>query len=371
MKITSIEIKQYRMPLDPPFRAAWDPRPREFSPTTLVWVHTDEGLSGVGSGDTMVGFAGHEDLFIGRDPLEIERHWEILDNLDFHYGRPWPLDLALWDLAGKAAGKPVAELLGAERERILAYASTGELMGPEERAGRALALREMGFKAMKIRFHHPQPKDDLAVVRAVREAVGPEMEIMADANQGWRMPWDTSRPWGLEEALRVADELHELGVYWLEEPLAHHDFQGMARLREQSRVRIAGGEMNRRWHDFREMSQRGCLDVYQPDVALCGGITGVGRIAEMVEQAGAVFSPHTWTNGIGVLANLHLSLARPGCPFLEYPFDPPGWTPERRDFVIRPEDRLTVDSDGYLNLPKKPGLGFELDQEALARHEVR
>ena len=250
------------------------------------------------------------------------------------------------------------------------YASTGQLMSPRERAESALRLREMGFKALKIRFHHPDPKDDLAVVRAVREAVGADLEIMVDANQGWRMPWDTAQPWDLETAKGIADALFELSVFWLEEPLAHHDFQGMARLRKYSRVRIAGGEMNRRWHDFREMSQRGCLDVYQPDAALSGGITGVRRIAERVRAAGAWFSPHTWTNGIGVLANLHLSLALSDCPYLELPFDPPGWTPGRRDFMILPEDRPVIDAEGYLNLSPKPGLGFELDKGALDRYRV-
>ena len=105
-KITGIEITHHRLPLDPAFHASWDTQPRRHFDATLVRVHTDIGLSGIASGDTMLGFAGHEHLFIGQDALAIERHWRVLNNIQFHWGRPWPLDLALWDLAGKITGQP-------------------------------------------------------------------------------------------------------------------------------------------------------------------------------------------------------------------------------------------------------------------------
>jgi L-alanine-DL-glutamate epimerase-like enolase superfamily enzyme len=366
VKITGIEIKHYLLPLDPPFRAAWDSNPRRKFAATVVSVHTDEGITGIGSGDLMTGFAGHEHLFIGQDPFAIERHSQVIDNIDFHYGRCWPLDLALWDLMGKASGQPVYKLLGARSDRMIAYASTGEMVTPEVRAERAKLLLQQGFKAMKIRFHHPDVRDDLKVVEAVRRAVGDRLEIMVDANQGWRMPWDTEPPWDLKKAYQVAKELEQLGVFWLEEPLQSHDFRGLAKLREMTGIRIAGGEMNRRLHDFREMARLGSLDVYQPDVALTGGITRVRKIADMVQDDGAWFSPHTWTNGIGVLANLHLAAAVSLCPYLELPYDPPAWTPERRDFLQR--SKLNIDADGYLRLPQTPGLGVELDLEAMERY---
>ncbi|WP_018924598.1 mandelate racemase/muconate lactonizing enzyme family protein [Salsuginibacillus kocurii] len=368
MKITDIEIKQYAMPLDPPFQAAWDPAPRTKFATTLVYVHTDEGITGVGSGDLMFGFRGHEHLFIGKSPFQIEELSQILDNIDFHYGRCWPLDIALWDLMGKAAGRPVAELLGGKRSKILAYASNGEIVTPEERANRAQAFVEEGFKAMKVRFHHEDVRDDLKVVEAVRKQVGDKLDIMVDANQGWKMPWDTAETWDVKMAYQVAKELEQLNVFWLEEPLPAHDFRGMASLREMAPIRIAGGEMNRRWHDFREMNRQRSLDVYQPDVALTGGITKVKKIAEQVQEDGAWFSPHTWSNGIGVLANLHVAAAISNCPYLELPYDPPIWTEARRDFVQ--QNPLKADSEGYLHVPDKPGLGIELDEEALTRYEI-
>jgi L-alanine-DL-glutamate epimerase-like enolase superfamily enzyme len=368
LKITAIEIKHYVLPLDPPFKAAWDPSPRKKFAATIVRVNTDEGITGIGSGDAMMGLAANEHLFIGQDPFEIQRHWRVLDNIDFHYGRCWPLDIALWDIMGKASGQSIAKLLGAQKFRILAYASTGEMLTPHERAERAQKLLDQGFRALKIRFHHPDPWEDIKVVESVRKAVGDRIEIMVDANQGWKMPWDTGVPWDFERAYAVAKALEHLNIYWLEEPLPHYDFRGLARLRRKTEIRIAGGEMNRRWHDFKEMNTLGSLDVYQPDVVLTGGITGVRQIAGWVQNKGAWFSPHTWSNGIGLMANLHLACAISQCPFLEFPLDPPAWTVERRDYMLQPEDRLRIDKDGYLHVPDKPGLGCELDEESLSRY---
>jgi len=298
----------------------------------------------------------------------MERHSQIIDNIDLHYGRSWPLDLALWDLMGKATGQPVNKLLGGRNDRLIAYASTGEIVSPEERVERTHKIIEQGFKAMKIRFHHQNPKDDIKVVEAVRKAVGNDLVIMVDANQGWKMPWDIERTWDLKMAYQVAKELEKLDVFWLEEPLPSHDFRGMAKLREMVGIRIAGGEMNRNWYDFREMSHHGSLDVYQPDVALSGGISQVKKIAEMVQADGAWFSPHTWSNGIGLLANFHLAAAISNCPYIEFPYDPPNWTPERRDFVQA--DKLFINQQGELTLPDAPGLGITLDETSLRKYQV-
>jgi hypothetical protein len=116
------------------------------------------------------------------------------ETVDFHGGRPWAVEVACWDLAGRAAGTPVWQLLGGDGGSLAAYASTGELAGPQERASRAVALRDRGLRALKIRFHHADWRDDVRVVEAVRDAVGDEMEIMVDANQGWRMPGDLAPP---------------------------------------------------------------------------------------------------------------------------------------------------------------------------------
>src|SRR5262249_54428350 len=163
--------------------------------------------------------AGHEPLFVGRDPAEIERHHTVLSHLDFHYGRCWPLDLALWDLIGKIEGEPCWKLLGGASNRIRAYASSGVLRGPAAMADAAVRARGAAFAAMKVRFHRGDGRDATRALEPVRGRVGERLGLMADCNQGWRMPWDTEPPWTLREALPVARELERLGAFWMEEPL--------------------------------------------------------------------------------------------------------------------------------------------------------
>ncbi len=368
MKISQIEISHHRLPLDPPFKASWDGRDRTVFDATIVRVKTDEGLEGWGSGDQMVGFAGHEELFIGQDPLDIDRHHTVLSNIDFHYGRCWPLDLALWDLAGKIAGQPVWRLLGGRHDRVKAYASSGVLRAPDALADQAERFADAGFAAMKIRFHRGDWRDDIRALETVRARIGDRLELMVDCNQGWRMPWDTEPPWRLKDALPVARELEKLDIYWMEEPLHRADRTGMRRLREVTSVRIAGGEMTRSLDEQRDLIADRAVDVIQPDAALVGGITGLRRIAAMAEAAGILFTPHTWSNGAGVAANLHLTAGVANAPFIEFPFDPPEWSLDRRDYMMTKP--LDVDADGWLVLDDTPGLGYALNEDLLAKTRI-
>ncbi|MCA9972970.1 MAG: mandelate racemase/muconate lactonizing enzyme family protein [Anaerolineales bacterium] len=365
--IDEITVHHYRLPLDPPFNAAWDPRPRTHFGATLVRVRAG-AYEGVGSGDAMLGFAGHEALFVGQDPFAIERHVHVLDNLQFHYGRMWPLEVALWDLMGQIAAQPLWRLLGGRGSRVPLYASTGERRPVPERVAAARALQAQGFGALKLRFHAPDPRADLAVVRAVRAAVGPEMAIMVDANQGWQMPWDTAAPWDYKTACWMADALAELDVYWLEEPLHRHDVANLARLRQRSRVRIAGGEGHRSLAELRAYLHAGALDVYQPDVVWSTGILRARQLAAEVQAASAVYSPHTWGDGLVLLANLHVAAAVAQAPYVEFPLDPPGWTPARRDFIL--PQPLHAAADGALQLSDAPGLGVQIDWAGLEQYAV-
>jgi D-galactarolactone cycloisomerase len=358
VNIAGVRIERRSIDLDPPFFAAWDPEPRRSFEATLVFVETDEGLTGIGSGDTMDGFERYEHLFVGEDPLAIERHVAVLETVGFHAARYWPLEAALWDLAGKAAGKTVAELLGGQLARIAAYASTGEQRSPEERAESALRLRDEGFRALKVRIDRMRLDEGLAAVEAVRRAVEDSMELMVDLNQGWRMPGDVSP--ALDEATvgRLAARLRELDVFWLEEPLPRENVRGYAGLRRDGGLRIAGGEMARTPQELEAFEAADALDVYQPDAVLSVGILRARELAERVTARGHFFTPHTWTNGIGLLANLQLTAGVGGGPYLEFPFDPPGWTPERRDFMLA--EPVRIDSEGFVAVPSAPGLGFEL-----------
>lgn len=365
MKISSIAITHHRLALEPPFRAAWDSAPRRQFDATIVRVHTDAGLTGVGSGDLMLGFQGHEPLFVGQDPMAIERHHRTLDHIAFHYGRCWPLDLALWDLAGQITRQPCWKLLGGLSGRVRTYASSGTLRDPGAMAEAAERYLAAGFPAMKIRFQRGDWRDDIKALEAVRARIGDRMELMVDCNQGWRLPQDTYPPWSLKDAIPVARALERLGVYWMEEPLHRGDREGMRRLRDTVDVRVAGGEMTRELYEFRDLIAEGCLDVLQPDATLVGGITGLRRVAVMAQAHGLAFTPHTWGNGIGVVANAHLAAGLADTAFLEFPYDPPEWGLDRRDFVLAEPCR--VDGAGWIELADTPGLGIVLDEAALAR----
>ncbi len=221
---------------------------------------------------------------------------------------------------------------------------------------------------MKIRFHRGDWRADIRALEAVRKQVGDRLELMVDCNRGWRMSWDSYPPWSLKDAVRVARELERLGVHWMEEPLHRGDRDGMRALRGMTDLRIAGGEMTRELYEFRDLIVGGSLDVLQPDAALVGGLTGLRRVALMTQEHNLVFTPHTWTNGMGVVANAHLAAGLCDAPFLEFPYDPPEWDLDRRDYMMA--EPLKVDSSGAIVLSDRPGMGYEVDLNALGKTRV-
>ncbi|MQA11677.1 MAG: mandelate racemase/muconate lactonizing enzyme family protein [Pseudonocardiaceae bacterium] len=368
MKITNIRLRRLRLRLDPPFFAAWDPVPREHFDATIVSIETDEGVIGVGSGDTMNGFEAYTDLFVGTDPLNIVEQVRRIESLNFHAGRFWPIEVALWDIIGQTANLPVARLFGGARDKLPAYASTGELRSPQQRAESALAIREAGFQAMKIRVDAHDPATGLAAVKATRDAVGDSLEIMVDLNQAWRMAGDTQVPHDYAAARRLVEELRDLDVYWVEEPLPYADRDGLVRLRRETGARVAAGEMISSVSDVVDYLERDVLDVYQMDVVLAVGMLRARTLAELAIHKNRVFTPHSWTNGIGVLANLHVGAGVGGGPYFEFPYDPPGWTPRRRDFLLRTP--VDIDREGFVHVPTTPGIGAQLDEEACRRWQI-
>ena len=362
MRIASIETRVYRYPLDPPFSPAWDPVPRTHQDATIVVVRSDDGVEGYASGDAVPDRELLERLLLGVDPTDSAAVHGIVETVDLHHGRNWILEVAIWDLVARAAGKPVWQLLGGGRDRIGAYASSGELVDVDERVRRCRALRDAGVKATKIRLHSQDWRLDLPVIEAVREAV-PELEVMVDANQGWRMPGDLTPRWDFDTALAFARELERVGAYWLEEPLPTEDVEDYGALRREVDLRIAAGEFVRSTAEARELVRRGGIDVVQTDVVLVGGIEGARQVAAFAAELGGWWSPHTWSNGYGLLANLHAALAFSTCPYLEVPFDPPAWSAERRDWLLPVV--LEIAADGTVGPPDGPGLGVVPDWDAL------
>jgi D-galactarolactone cycloisomerase len=368
VRIAGIEVRRYAYPLDPALRVAWDPAPRRAVEASLVIMRSDDGLEGYASGDRLPDAPLLERLLVGVDPMRPEVVREICETVDFHGARPWIAEVAIWDLAARALGQPLWRLLGGRSERLLAYASSGEPVDAGERTRRVAALREQGVRAVKLRFHQADWRRDVELVERVRDEVGPGVELMVDANEGWRMAGDREARWDVATASQCARALEPLGVYWLEEPLRTDDVEGYATLRRRTSLRIAAGEMVRGAFEARDLIVRGGVDVVQPDAVLAGGLGGCRRIAALADLCGRTFTPHTWSNGLGLLANLHLALAVSTCPYVEVPLDPPGWTPERRDWLLPAP--LEIAPDGTIAPPAGPGLGVTPDLDALEAHRV-
>lgn len=363
MRIVRITIDRCELPLDPPFAASWDPVPRTVAPATVVRVETDDGAIGVGGGDTLHGVEPYLPLLIGTDLRRIEAQVRVLESIDLLAGRPWPLEVALWDLIGQAYGQPVWRLFGGVTDHVAAYASLGARRDAEALADTVCAVRDDGFAACKLRLDAHRPDDTIATAQAVRAAVGPGPALMVDLNQAWRMAGDTTPSIDVAVAHRIADALGELDVTWLEEPLAAGDHVGLAALRAAGSVRIAGGELTRTFDELLDAVATDRYDVHQPDVVLSGMWRG-RTIAELALRRGRWYTPHTWTDGIGLRANLHVCAGVGGGPYLEYPYDPDGWTPDRRDFLLRTPVEVT---DGLLIVDERPGLGIAIDEGAVAR----
>ena len=373
MKIVDTEAYICHFPLPEPFYPSWIPGlPSQNNSAIILRLITDEGIDGACTG---VAFAqewrGFPDLIkiflVGRDPFQVEDFLQVIRSAKVVGFRGWFVEIALWDIIGKAVGQPIYRLLGGARDKVKAYASTGELRDPETRAEDARRLVEEGFKGIKLRIRSHDIKEDLAVVEAVRIAVGDDIEIMVDANQAWLIHGFASYPkWDLKRALTVARELEKQGVLWLEEPLRMRDYDGLAILRRSTSLAISGGELNDDLDDFREFIARGCYDILQPDVTFSGGILNCRKIAAMAEAANIIYNPHTWTNGLGLAANLQLMGAIPNCTYCEFPYEAPGWIPEARDAMLA--EPITIDEEGCVAVPSKPGLGVEVDWDKVRKY---
>lgn len=338
---------------------------------TLLAVFTDVGLTGWGSvftNDELVRGALRvlEPLYLGENPLEPERVSEKLHANTFWMGRGGTIthtvsgiDIALWDILGRATGQPVGRLLGGRyRSRVRPYASL-LMCEPGALADQLSGIRAQGFRAFKIGwgpFGRCGFATDEAIVRAARDAVGPGSLLMVDAGAS-----DGSWPQEYKWAARTARMLADYDVYWFEEPLPPDNLHDYVLLRNTSPVPIAGGEVLTRRQSFIPWLEQRAFDIVQPDVTKVGGISEERRIAWMAEEHGVRFIPHGWNTALGLAADLHLASALRNTDLVEYltgsPFidDLPG-TPWK------------LDSDGMLAVPDGPGLGISLNLDAVEKH---
>jgi D-galactarolactone cycloisomerase len=335
---------------------------------TLIAVLTDEGLVGWGSvftSDFLVEASLRvlEPLYAGESAIEPERLQEKLDGNTFWQGRGGAIthaisgiDIALWDILGQVANRPIGSLLGGRyRERVQAYASI-LMREPEALADELRGWKEAGFRAFKIGwgpFGRVSDELDERIVAAARQAIGPECRLMVDAG-GSDALWTN----GLKWARRSAEMLANYGVEWFEEPLRPDAMSDYADLRQSSRIAIAGGEVLTRRQSFMPWIAARAFDVVQPDVTKVGGISPERRIAWAAADAGIRFIPHGWNTAIGLAADLQLASAFPDTDLVEYRPGSP--------YI---DDLLTwqLDDDGMLEIPDRAGLGIDLDRTALAR----
>lgn len=337
---------------------------------TLIIVRTDEGLTGIGSvftSDHLVNAALRllEPLYQNENALEPVRVSELLHQHTFWQGRGGSvthtisgIDIALWDILGKATGQSIGRLLGGRyRERVKPYASL-LMCAPEQMAEDLLIQKERGFRAFKIGwgpFGRESRAMDEAIVRAARDAIGPDCQLMVDAG-GSDAHWGNRYKW----ALWAADMLASYGVDWFEEPLHPDALDEYQLLRRAAPLPIAGGEVLTRRQSFLPWLRAGAFDIVQPDVTKVGGISEERRIAYMAEEYGARFIPHGWNTAIGLATDLQLATAFADTDLVEYCTG----SPYIDDLT---EGGWSLDRDGMLTIPTGPGLGVELNRDTLQR----
>jgi len=368
MQITKINCTYVEVPFSRVFHPAWLPGDSERSRTyNMMSIHTDEGIVGVSPGPRPDVVKAVSDYIVGKDPFAMKDHIQLLKRLQFGGMGAGGIENALWDIIGKACGQPLYRIFGGVREKFLAYASTTEVGTPEQRAEDALCYLDRGYRAIKLRLHNLDPRDDIRLVKAVRDAVGDKMEIMVDANQAHVVRPGPAPYWSLETAVWVALELQKLDVVWLEEPLSRYDFDNLRILCDRVDIPIAGGESLPDLDLFKLALDKQAYDFIQPDAG--SGMSRQLRLMVLAEAYHIPLVPHTGPGS--VYANMHvMSASSSPTLYLEFIDDPPVFPAGHFYDLVAEEDVPRVDEDGYISFTKKPGLGFDWDMEAVERFRV-
>jgi L-alanine-DL-glutamate epimerase-like enolase superfamily enzyme len=387
MRIADIRTIALSCRCDPPYASAAGVQGARGA--LLVEIETDDGTIGIGEAGLGGGATATiiektlKPMLVGEDPLLIEGLWQKMFARTRQYGRRGVvmqaisgIDIALWDIAGKAARMPVYKLLGACRDRVEAYASGGfyqEGKGVDGIAGEAEGYRARGFTGMKMKigrnpstqthlrqllgqaeFCEVDPGEDLERVAAVRKALGPRAKLMVDVNCAWSPSF----------AIEMGRAMEPYNLYWIEEPVETDDIEGSARVADALHTPIAGYETELGLYGFRELIRRGAVDIVQVDVAWSGGFSEGRRIAAYAQAHHRMVAPHAFAGAVLLVASLHYAAAIPNALMLEWDQNPNGL----RDELLK--EPLRLESDGTVRLPERPGLGIELDRAAVERYRV-
>lgn len=335
-------------------------------PLTITQLVTDDGIIGIGTHAHCVPPPLFEatvetlkNFVIGEDPFYVERIWDKMFRLTFRFGRRGAvigamssIDIALWDIVGKALNTPLYKLLGAYCDMVPVYASGGYFREHNDVKNLAREVTdwvERGYTAVKFKIGALGIEQDVERVKAVREALGPDIKIIVDANGGYPNPFT---------AMKVARALERYDVYWFEEPLQTDDIEGLAEIRRAVNIPIASGEIQFTRYGFKELIVKRAVDIVEPDAGICGGVTEFRRIAAMAAAYDLPVAPHRSTE-----VSMHLAASIPNSLIVEsFPLETEMW------------DKLFLEpievKNGYIKLPRKPGLGIELNEKAIAKYEI-
>ena len=377
MKIAAIETFDLACPLEQPF--GWSQGWLDQRSTTLVKVTTDDGLVGWGEGAAASLIDGLlAPLLIGQDPMDRAGLWERMFHALYNGNNAVglagsalsALDIALWDLAGKATGLPVCALLGGKvRDKVAVYATglyytEGEF--PDRLLDEARGYVVAGFKGMKTKVGGLSITEDVARVRALRDAIGPDIHLMVDANEAYNAT----------TAIRIGRQLTDLDLVWFEEPVNAQDLDAYLEVKAALPMAIAGGENLRTRYEFKPYLTLRAYDIVQPDIMHCGGITEMQRICAMANSCGIQINPHVWGSPVMIAATLHLAATLPPCPpahntqpYMQEPVMEFDRTPSaiRQELCAVPFDQ----EDSFVRVPTGPGLGIEVDEEVVERLRQR
>jgi L-rhamnonate dehydratase len=370
MKITDVKAIMLKLPeISPAADGTQD--------DLIMVVETDEGITGYGEVDTapLVGKAiveaymshgtcyGLKQIVTGSDPFDYEQIWHDMWTMTYYYGRSGPvlhamsgIDMAIWDIMGKAVGKPVHKLLGGTyRDKVRPYASA---LMPDTREEVKMMVEKyasLGFTAIKfgwgplgynVRF-------DLELIETARKNASDSMEIMIDIGKRYR----------LKQALQVARVLEQMNICWLEEPLPAEDLTGYKRLTASTSIPIAAGEEESGRLAFSRLIKESHIDIIQPDISRCGGLTEARKIATIAADHNVMLVPHAFKTGILVAASIQMIAAMPDTPFLEFSVTE---SAIRKELLVKP----FIQKDGFVDVPQLPGLGIELNPEVIRKYGV-
>ncbi|HZG57047.1 mandelate racemase/muconate lactonizing enzyme family protein [Paenibacillus sp.] len=371
MKITDVEVVYLKLPTIDASKCDGT------QDTLMIRIHTDEGISGIGEIDSSPAVAravveasashsiaiGLKELLLGEDPFDIERLWHKMFQGTLYFGRSGPalhamsgIDIALWDIIGKATGRTAAQMLGGVyRDKVKAYASL--LMPDTIKEAAALAERYIGLGYQAIKFGWgPFGKDDkfdVEAIRTLRTVIGDDVDLMIDIGHTW----------DAQQAIRMSRKFEEFNVFWIEEPLPPDDHAGYAALADASDIYIAAGEQESGRLAYERLIRDAHLDILQPDLGRCGGLTEAKKIAYMAYDKNKKVVPHAFKTGILVAASTQFVASMPHGFLLEYTVSE---STLARHLVRNP----VKFENGYVHLPDRPGLGIEIDPEVEAKYKA-